>query len=124
MKCSLKLLTSSVSPCAWAMLDAASASSCITRSQNPSLLSLLGAAGGAEPVIFITFGAAGGCWAAGGPFVSQNPSLLSLLVLLGAAGELGGGPFVSQNPSLLSLRVVVNWVWLQIERLYMHHRGK
>ena len=52
-------------------------------SQNPSLLSLLEAAGGAlsfsEPVTFITFGAAGGCW----PFVSQNPSLLSLL---GAAG--------------------------------------
>ena len=67
-----------------------------------------------------------GCWGlrgAGswGPIVSQNPSPLSLLVLGGLLGSWG---LVSQNPSLLSLRVVVNWVWLQIERLYMHHRGK
>ena len=40
-----------------------------------------------EPVTFVTFGAAGGCWGTGGPL---------FLSLLGAAGLLGSwGPFVS-----------------------------
>ena len=69
-----------------------------------------------EPVTFVTFGAAGGCWGTGGPL------FLSLFGGCWAAGELGalcflggcwgaGVPFVSQNPSLLSLLVLGGGCW-------------
>ena len=89
------------------------------------------------------WGCCGGwLWGAGvgGPFISQNPSLLSLLLGLlggcwGAAGWggpllglLGGcwaaGALILRTRHFCHLGFLTIWVWLQIERFYMHRRGK